>query len=276
MAFHQVADLLRRAREFHRELRSVYERMRGQARREDVQLLLDYMQQHEAHLERCIDYYEHSAPKQVMETWFQNLPETDFVRKIQETRIDPELTADDLIQVVLDFKESLITLYQRLSEMAVPEEVEKALDLEPALFGPAHVHPRQHRGPILALGATSTGMDLKIGVIGIGLARQQCLDLALGHERAQLLKRAFGLCNAGRVIFGLAEFDQRQAIFERLLKLFIVLDLLFEHLALAHDFLSGLWIVPEVGVLRLGVQAFETGLSGIPVKDASVGLPATL
>src|SRR5262249_62216486 len=43
-------------------------------------------------------------------------------------------------------------------------------DLEAAPLGPARVHARQDLGPVLRLGAAGAGIDLHIGVIGVGLA----------------------------------------------------------------------------------------------------------
>ena len=61
------------------------------------------------------------------------------------------------------------------------------LDLVAVLLGPARVHAQQHAGPVLAFGAAGAGMDFEIGVVGVGLAGQQRLELAprgLGLERA--------------------------------------------------------------------------------------------
>ena len=52
-------------------------------------------------------------------------------------------------------------------------------------------------------------------------------------------------------------------------------DRLLELGALAHDLLRGLGIVPEVGILGLGVQFGEAALGGIPVKDASSAVRRT-
>ena len=45
--------------------------------------------------------------------------------------------------------------------------------------------------------------------------------------------------------------------------------------ALAHDFLRGFGIVPEIWILGLGVQFGEAARRGIDVKDASSAVPWT-
>ena len=52
------------------------------------------------------------------------------------------------------------------------------LDLEIVPLRPARIHPQQHLRPVLALGAAGAGMDFEIGVVGVGLAREQRFDLA--------------------------------------------------------------------------------------------------
>ena len=53
------------------------------------------------------------------------------------------------------------------------------LDLVVAPLGPADIHALEHLRPVLALGAAGAGMDLDIGVVGVGFAGEQRLDLAL-------------------------------------------------------------------------------------------------
>jgi hypothetical protein len=47
------------------------------------------------------------------------------------------------------------------------------------------------------------------------------------------------------------------------------IDRILELLALAHQLLGFLRIIPDRRIFSLGVQPFETFLSRIPVKDAS-------
>jgi hypothetical protein len=59
-------------------------------------------------------------------------------------------------------------------------------DLVAVLFGPARIHAQQHLRPVLRLGAAGAGVHFQEGVVGVGLAGQQALDLAslgLGGQR---------------------------------------------------------------------------------------------
>ena len=71
------------------------------------------------------------------------------------------------------------------------------------------------------------------------------------------------------VLFGFAELDQGDGVLELLLETLHGRDLVLKRRALAHDLLRGVGVVPEVGILSLGVQFREASLGSIPVKDAS-------
>src|SRR6056297_3366393 len=143
------------------------------------------------------------------------------------------------------------------------------LDLEAALLGPADIHPHQHLGPVLALGAAGAGMDLDERVVGIRLAGEQRLDLGALRFAFQAAQRALTFGDSVGITLGIAEFDQGNGVLEFLFETLDRLDLVFQRSAFAHEFLRGIRIIPEIGILGQGVQFGETALGMIPVKDAS-------
>ena len=88
-----------------------------------------------------------------------------------------------------------------------PAGLFEILDLVAVLLGPARVHAQQHLGPVLALGAAGAGMDFEEGVVAVGLAGQQRLELAARRLGLQFLERGLGLGDDLGVFLGLAEFD---------------------------------------------------------------------
>ena len=91
------------------------------------------------------------------------------------------------------------------------------VDLEAVLLGPAHIHAQQHVGPVLALGAAGAGMHLEVGIVGVGLAGKQRLELAARDLGLELAQRRLGFGDDLLIVLGLAELDQRQLIVELLL-----------------------------------------------------------
>ena len=146
-------------------------------------------------------------------------------------------------------------------------------DIEFAALGPAHIHAQQHARPIAALRAAGAGMDFDISVVAIGFARQQRLELAALAFGLQAFEKIDAFLFGRRIAFHFAEFDQRHRVVEIALDFGERADAVFQHGALAHEFLRGLGIVPEVGVFGFGVQFGKTARGGLDVKDASSAIP---
>jgi hypothetical protein len=149
------------------------------------------------------------------------------------------------------------------------------LDLVAMRLGPAHIHPQQHLGPILRLGAAGAGMDFEISVVAVGLARQQAFELALLCLVAQLFEVRLGFGDDLAVALAFAELDQLQRLIDLALDAAVALDRALQPGALAQDRLRRGAVVPQLRVFGLAVQLFEAGVGDIPVKDASSAAPAT-
>ena len=139
---------------------------------------------------------------------------------------------------------------RRFDARLFPRGLFQIFDLVAVLLGPARVHAKQHVGPVLALGAARAGVDLEIGIVGIGLARKQRLELAPGHLGLELLERDFGVGDGGAVVLRLAELDHGELVVELLLDASDGGELILERGALLHHALRALLVVPERRGLR--------------------------
>ncbi len=84
------------------------------------------------------------------------------------------------------------------------------LALEAAALGPAQVHPEQHLGPVLGLGAAGAGMDGDDRVLPIVLAAEHLLDFAGVDLSGQLVEGAAEIVGDGLSRFG--PFDEHGEI----------------------------------------------------------------
>jgi len=100
-------------------------------------------------------------------------------------------------------------------------------------------------------------MNFDISVVGIGLAGEQRLDLPALRFGFQRLQKCDAFLLGRRVILGFAELDQSQRVLELALEARQRPEPLLKLGALAHYFLRGLSIVPEVRVFGFGVQLGE-------------------
>jgi hypothetical protein len=127
-------------------------------------------------------------------------------------------------------------------------------DLELPPLSPARIHAQQHAGPVLALGATSAGVDFEIGVIAVGFSRQQRFYLRRARGMQRLVQRRLSVLNDLGIALGLPEFDQLDIVANGRFELPDVLDLHVEFIALPHDGARLLGVRPEVGVFGTGSE----------------------
>ena len=143
------------------------------------------------------------------------------------------------------------------------------LHLAVVRLGPAQVHAQQHLGPVLALGAAGAGMDLEKGVVAVGLAREQGLELDLAGPRLQAAERDKGLLDQRRVVVRLGEVNQLAIVGQLALGLVKVRERPLQPVALAHQRPRLGGIAPQAGILGAGVQRRELRSGPIGVKGAS-------
>ena len=134
-------------------------------------------------------------------------------------------------------------------------------------LGPADVHAQQHARPVAALGAAGAGMDFDIGVVAVGLARQQRFDLAPLALGLQPLELRDALLLGRGIVLRFAEFDQRRGVVELALELGERAEPVLQHRALAHQLLRGLGIVPEVGIFD---RAFSSASRRVAVSTSKM------
>jgi hypothetical protein len=97
-------------------------------------------------------------------------------------------------------------------------------------------------------------VHLEIGIVRVGLAREQALELPLAGLLAQPLQRRLCLGKDRLVALSLRELDQAQRILELTLDLAIAPDAALEARALAQQRLRRRGLFPELRVLDEGVE----------------------
>jgi hypothetical protein len=112
-------------------------------------------------------------------------------------------------------------------------------------------------------------MNLEVAIVGVGLAREQALELALGDLGTQRLELGFGFGDDAGIALRLAELDELELLVELARDLTIAADRAIELVALAQQRLCRRRLLPEIRIFGLGVQLIETTRCVVPVKDAS-------
>ena len=136
-------------------------------------------------------------------------------------------------------------------------------------FGPAGIHALEHLGPVLRFGAASAGVDFDVAVEPVGLAGEEAFDFAPLGFLGEAFQRVDTIGDHRQIGLGLGHFDEFERVGDVGFELQDALDQADQSVALAHEFLRGGRLVPEIGVFGAVVQFFEAGEGDIPVKDAS-------
>jgi hypothetical protein len=118
-------------------------------------------------------------------------------------------------------------------------------------------------------------MDLDIGVVAVGLARQQRLEPALLRGLGQRRDRGFGLGDARRVALRLAELEQGERVVELARQRLDRTDAAVELRLLAQGGLRLGLVGPQRRVGGGGGQLVTPLERAVPVKDASSAAPPT-
>ena len=80
--------------------------------------------------------------------------------------------------------------------------------------GPAAVHAKQHAGPVVGLGAAGAGVDLDEGVIAVGLAGEQRLQLGSAGAVLYRLQLGAGLIEAALVALLVGKFGVADGVIQ--------------------------------------------------------------
>lgn len=114
MAYQTIRDLISHVRTLHRRLQ---ESVRNAQTREDDErsaLLLKFIGEHEAALERAIEAAEQRGGGSVLDTWLQFEPNTELERAMSQSELDSSPSSDDVVKHVLETENALVRLYELL------------------------------------------------------------------------------------------------------------------------------------------------------------------
>ena len=126
------SDLIVWTREIHHRLAECLADCSTQSEQELAKMLLVYLADHEAALEKIVDGFEKRADPKVLDTWvydyLQNAP-TD-PRRASDAPFG-EMSFDEICESVFDLHNQVITLYRNLLDRA---EIPEARELLSALL----------------------------------------------------------------------------------------------------------------------------------------------
>lgn len=121
--YEQIEDILSLAADFHSRLARFYDRLTDEVEKERVAMLLDYLSRHERRLHEGLERYGEEQQEKLGETWLQYAAE-DEPLSMDNLDASPDMTVDDLVEMVMELDNRLLTFYRAMiGSAAIPPEV---------------------------------------------------------------------------------------------------------------------------------------------------------
>lgn len=128
MSVETVFDVMELTRGIHRQLAENLDRCFPLEGQERVRMLMAYLSDHEARLDKVLKQVEEDTASGTLHTWMRDYLDSYPALKHLTLNIDCDVdSADDLLGKVLDLHEKLIGLYQYLAERTPVEAVREHL-----------------------------------------------------------------------------------------------------------------------------------------------------
>lgn len=131
-SFQTTKDYIDYAKNLHSQLAHRLHLINSHTDNTRTHLLLDYLCQHEQHMQHALEQVESSMPETVLKAWFQFTPAILEAHFVEELAIDEDNDENDvdlhhLLMQTLKLDDYLIELYQELANQADIPEVEASL-----------------------------------------------------------------------------------------------------------------------------------------------------
>lgn len=118
MHYKTVKDVVDYSRKLHQQISKLYQEISQDQTQERVKMLLDYLQRHEAHLEKSLNQFEHDKSQAVLDSWFQYAPDQSITEVLESIEITNHMSTDEVIAMALKLDDYFIELYEGMVENA--------------------------------------------------------------------------------------------------------------------------------------------------------------
>jgi len=123
MRFETTRDMLHHARDVHALIAKHFHELADKTDNPRVKMLLDYVEEHEKHLENTLNRYEADAPTNILNAWFQFSPCERKMDQLKSLFTDKNVSTDEVIDQVLTLDECIMDMYRKIATEAEAEDV---------------------------------------------------------------------------------------------------------------------------------------------------------
>lgn len=123
MRTEQVKDILEHTRHFHELISDFYQNLSQNTDKERLKIILDYLSEHELHLEKAFAEYEKTASKKILNVWLPFSPCQERLTEFKVQIQSEEITIKEIIQKVIELDDCVINMYRDLVSQADNQDV---------------------------------------------------------------------------------------------------------------------------------------------------------
>ena len=125
MTYKQVRDVVGRIRVCHQRMRESLERPRTRSPDPRTRRVLEALRRDEQELQLCLAQFDRPDQQLLLDTWLQYAPVEELWEVLDQIEFTPEMTADEVVALKLEFDQALIRLLRQLgSQTAIPRVAE--------------------------------------------------------------------------------------------------------------------------------------------------------
>lgn len=116
-------DILDKIKLFHKMIGDLYEEISNETERPRVKMMMDYLVDHEKELGDSINEFEKSSSTDILNFNFKYTPDTSLDHFFEGIDFSPSMSLSDVLNIVLDFNDRLIVIYEQLAAEAESKDV---------------------------------------------------------------------------------------------------------------------------------------------------------
>jgi len=128
MPYGQAKEIINSARAFHQRASQFYQQLNDKAEGARVNMLLDYLVRHEAHLDRALGDYTDAIKTKALDAWYQYAQDHCLLQPFDVSQYPVDMTAEDVMEIGLNIDSCLIASYKGMAEGATSAEVREIFE----------------------------------------------------------------------------------------------------------------------------------------------------
>ena len=121
----QVREFVDFGKHLHGKLKALFDELNEHAQLERVKMLLDFLSRHEEHMEESLARFEKESRHGILEAWLEYSPGLDVNKVMCKFHLSENPSSDEIIQLALDFDDTLVNLYKEVVEKANDSKVKE-------------------------------------------------------------------------------------------------------------------------------------------------------